>query len=48
MHVICCCTTCQGYKKAGELQNILKTIKWGSDYLIKCDLGGTAAVGQVP
>ena len=26
----------QKYKKAGEWQVLLNTIKWGTDYLIKC------------
>lgn len=37
----------QGYEKAGEYDHMLATIKWGTDYLIKCDLGGKAVVAQV-
>jgi L-rhamnose isomerase len=37
----------QGYEKAGEMQHALATIKWGTDYLLKCDLGGKAVVAQV-
>jgi hypothetical protein len=37
----------QGYEKAGELAHALSTIEWGTDYLLKCDLGGKAVVAQV-
>ncbi|WIA17948.1 hypothetical protein OEZ85_009440 [Tetradesmus obliquus] len=37
----------EGYEKAGELSHALATIKWGTDYLLKCDLGGKAVVAQV-
>jgi hypothetical protein len=37
----------QGYEKAGELSHALATIKWGTDYLLKCDLDGKAVVAQV-
>lgn len=33
--------------KAGEYDHVLATIKWSTDYLIKCDLGGNAVVAQV-
>ncbi|CAG2108742.1 unnamed protein product, partial [Medioppia subpectinata] len=35
------------YQKAGELDNALKAIKWGTDYFIKCHTSDTEFYGQV-
>jgi endoglucanase len=35
------------YTKAGEMDNVLKAIKWGTDYFIKCHTSDTEFYGQV-
>ena len=37
----------EGYKIAGEWQNAIDSIKWVTDYLIKCHTGPTEFWGQV-
>ncbi|KAF8062061.1 celZ [Scenedesmus sp. PABB004] len=37
----------QGYRRAGELGHAVATLKWGTDYLLKCDLGPNQVAAQV-
>eukprot|EP00877_Chromochloris_zofingiensis_P013170 jgi/Chrzof1/8106/UNPLg00151.t1 len=37
----------QGYVNAQQLNRALDVLKWGTDFLIKCDLGANRMVGQV-
>ena len=34
-----------GYKKAGQYEILLDTVKWGTDYLIKCHTGKNELLG---
>ena len=36
-----------GYKSAGEYDNLLDAIKWGTDYFIKCHVSDNEFYGQV-
>ena len=36
-----------GYKSAGEWENLLSAVKWGTDYFIKCHTSDTEFYGQV-
>ena len=36
-----------GYKKAGQYENLLDAVKWGTDYLIKCHTGKDELYVQV-
>jgi hypothetical protein len=37
----------QGYVKAGQYDDVLNTIKWGTDYLLRCVGDGDDIVVQV-
>ena len=37
----------EGYEKAGELQNMLDSIKWPLDYFMKCHVSPNELYGQV-
>ena len=36
-----------GYQSAGEWENLLAAVKWGTDYFIKCHTSDTEFYGQV-
>ena len=36
-----------GYESAGEFDNLLDAIKWGTDYFIKCHAADDVFYGQV-
>jgi hypothetical protein len=36
-----------GYKCAGEWDNMLDAIKWGTDYFLKCHVSDNVLYGQV-
>ena len=37
----------EGYKSACEYDNLLKAIKWGTDFFIKCHVSDNEFYGQV-
>ena len=37
----------KGYKAAGAYTDALQVLRWGTDFLLKCDLGPNRLVGQV-
>jgi hypothetical protein len=36
-----------GYDKAGEFKYLLKTVKWGTDYFLKCHVSPNELYGQL-
>ena len=36
-----------GYKAAGETQNMVECVKWGTEYLVQAHTGPTTLIGQV-
>ena len=40
-------TYSEGYTSAGELSNLRKAVKWGTDYFIKCHVSNDVYYAQV-